>query len=244
MPRMLTILFSLLGATSLFFGGMVLLQPGWLFARLRHRSPAVLYQVDTTRPLVALTIDDGPDAQTTPLILDVLQEYNARATFFLISGRVTGNEALVRRMVAAGHELGNHLTADEPSIQLPLAEFERKLLKADAVLKQFGGARWARPGSGWYNQEMLDIMAAQDYRCALGSVYPYDPQIGSAWFSTRYILWKVKPGDIIVLHDYGSRGRRTARTLAAILPELQRRGYKVVTLSELVALGDKTGNPR
>ncbi len=233
---MLTILFSLLGVTSLVFGGVVLLQPGWIFARLRHRSPEVLYTVDTDRPVVALTIDDGPDGQTTPLILDILREYNAQATFFLISERVAGNEALVRRMVADGHELGNHLTADEPSIQLPLEEFERKLLEADAVLEQFGGTRWLRPGSGWYNQAMLDVMAEHGYRCALGSVYPYDPQLGSAWFASRYILWKSRPGDVIVLHDYQSRGRRTAKALRVILPELQRRGFQVVTLSGLTAL--------
>lgn len=235
---------ALAGVLALFFGGMILLLPEWLFSRLRQTSPQVLYRVPLSRPVVALTIDDGPDADTTPQILDVLRRYDAHATFFLITSRIAGNQDLVQQMVSEGHELGNHLTVDEPSIQLPLEEFEANLLQADAVLREFGGARWLRPGSGWYNQAMLEVIARHGYRCALGSVYPYDPQIGSAWFATRYILWKVKPGDIIVLHDYGNRGRRTARALESILPELQRRGYKVVTLSELVALGDETGDSR
>jgi peptidoglycan/xylan/chitin deacetylase (PgdA/CDA1 family) len=220
-------------------GVAVWLQPEWVIARLRRISPEVLYAVETQKPIVALTIDDGPDAITSPLILDVLKRNNAQATFFLITDQIPGNEAILHRMLAEGHELGNHLTANEPSIRLPIDEFERKLIQADEVLSQFTEVRWMRPGSGWYNEEMLAVIDEQGYRCALGSVYPYDPQLNSAWFSTYYVLWKVKPGDVIVLHDYQSRGRRTAKALETLLPELTARGYKVVTLS---ALSNLDGN--
>jgi peptidoglycan/xylan/chitin deacetylase (PgdA/CDA1 family) len=81
---------------------------------------------------------------------------------------------------------------------------------------------------------MVATMGRQGYRCALGSVYPYDATIGSARFSSWHILRNVRPGAIIVLHDGGLRGRRTAQVLRQVLPELRRRGYRVVTLSELV----------
>jgi len=81
---------------------------------------------------------------------------------------------------------------------------------------------------------MLSIVHKHGYKCALGSVYPLDPQIPFSWITTRYVLWKVKPGSIIVLHDVGKRGERTAVSLGKILPELNRRGFRVVTLSELV----------
>ncbi|MBM3144367.1 MAG: peptidoglycan-N-acetylglucosamine deacetylase [Chloroflexi bacterium] len=228
-------LLSLVATTFVLFGGLVLLQPEWIFSRLRQRSPEVLYTVDTQKLLVALTIDDGPDANTTPILLDILEEHRAHATFFLISERVAGNEALVRRMIDEGHEIGNHMTEDEPSIRLSIDEFEEKLVQADEVLSAFGDVHWLRPGSGWHNDEMLAVMEKHGYHCALGSVYPYDPHVGSAWFASRYILWKIKPGDIIVLHDHQARGRRTAKALETILPELARRGYQVVTLSSLVA---------
>jgi peptidoglycan/xylan/chitin deacetylase (PgdA/CDA1 family) len=83
---------------------------------------------------------------------------------------------------------------------------------------------------------MLTIARQRDYQAVLGSVYPFDPQIPSAWFSARHILWNVKPGAIIILHDHGRRGERTAEVLATVLPELQRRGFRVVTLSELQGL--------
>ncbi len=224
---------SITASLFVLFGSLVLLQPEWLFSRLRQRSPDVFYAMNTQERVVALTIDDGPDPATTSVLLDILNEHGAHATFFLITDRVPGNEELVQRMISEGHELGNHLTGDEASITLSIDEFERKLVEADEVLSEFGDVRWFRPGSGWYNDAMLGVIERHGYRCALGSVYPYDPQVGSAWFSIRYVLWKTKPGDIIVLHDYQARGRRTAKALKAILPELARRGYKVVTLSEL-----------
>jgi len=223
-------------AMFLIFGAALWLNPEWLISRLRQRSPEVLYSVDTQERIVALTIDDGPDSTTTSELLDILEKHNAHATFFLITDRVPGNEALVQRMIAEGHEIGNHMTEDEASINYPIEIFKDELIAADEVLAQFGDIHWFRPGSGWYNDAMLDVLDEYGYRCALGSVYPYDPQVGSAWFSTHYVLWKTKPGDVIVLHDHQARGYRTAKALESILPELIRRGYQVVTLSELNAL--------
>jgi peptidoglycan/xylan/chitin deacetylase (PgdA/CDA1 family) len=71
---------------------------------------------------------------------------------------------------------------------------------------------------------------------AIAAIYPYDPQLGSAWFSARHVVWKAQPGAIIVLHDYGSRGERTAAALDSILPELRQQGYRLVTLSALTNL--------
>jgi peptidoglycan/xylan/chitin deacetylase (PgdA/CDA1 family) len=125
------------------------------------------------------------------------------------------------------------MTRDEPSIRLTTEEFEHDLLQADRVLSKFTEVRWFRPGSGWYNDEMLEVARKHGYECALGSVYPFDPQIGSAWLSENYVLWKVKPGDVIVLHDYLVRGKRTVRILETLLPALKSRGYRFVTLTEL-----------
>src|SRR5215212_1258605 len=83
--------------------------PRWLVPRLAARSRRCLYAVDTSERIVALTLDDGPHATHTPAILDVLREYDARATLFLVSSRIRGLEALVARAVREGHELGNHL---------------------------------------------------------------------------------------------------------------------------------------
>ena len=188
---------------------------------------------ETTAPAVALTIDDGPDERTTPRLLAILERHGARATFFLISGRVPGREHVVRAIVGGGHEVGNHLTRDEPSVRLSAAAFEASLLEAHDVLTPFATPRWARPGSGWYTAQMVATMRRHGYRCALGSIYALDPHHPWPRLSARVILRAVHPGAIIILHDGGARGERTARVLERVLPGLARRGYRVVTLTEL-----------
>jgi peptidoglycan/xylan/chitin deacetylase (PgdA/CDA1 family) len=187
---------------------------------------------------VALTLDDGPDPATTPALLDLLRQHGAHATFFVLADNVPGNEALLRRMTDEGHELGNHLATDEPSILLGAAGFQRDVEHAHALLRQYGEVRWLRPGSGWYNGSMLETAGRYGYRMALGSVYPLDAMLPFPGLAARYILWRARPGSIIVLHEGGGRGQRTLRTLEVVLPELSRRGLQLVTLSELAALGE------
>jgi peptidoglycan/xylan/chitin deacetylase (PgdA/CDA1 family) len=226
---------GVVGLAALAAGAILSRPPGRLFDWLAARHPGCLYRVPMQAPLVALTFDDGPDASATPRILAELRRHGARATFFLIGERVPGQDALVRRLVAEGHELGNHFMLDRPSIRLGASDFARDLEQAHRVLARYGPVRWARPGSGWYSPSMIATMARHGSRCALGSVYPYDATIPSTRFVEWHLLRNVRPGAIIVLHDGGARGRRTARVLGRVLPELVRRGFRVVTLSELVA---------
>ncbi len=210
-----------------------MLKPSWLLNRLSTHSPEVLYSVQTLEPILALTIDDGPDSSTTPRILDLLLEHDARATFFLLSDHIPGNETLVQRIVDEGHEIGNHLTDDQPSIRLSVDDFEGRLLHAQGVLSQFGEIHWFRPGSGWYNKSMRSILIEHGYRLALGSIHPFDSHVPSSWFASNYILWRAQPGAIIVLHDNSDRGHRTVDTLDKVLPALIARDFRFVTLTEL-----------
>jgi peptidoglycan-N-acetylglucosamine deacetylase len=226
-------IWSALGVVAAGVGLLLVGPPVWLVDRLAAAFPGCLYRVRTQERLVALTLDDGPDERTTPLILTELRRHAARATFFLIGERVPGHEALLRRLVDEGHELGNHLMQDRPAIRLGAEELARDLDQSHALLAPYAQVRWARPGSGWYSRETVAAMSRKGYECALGSVYPYDATIPSSAFAGRYILRNVRPGAVIVLHDGGARGRRTARTLGTVLPELRRRGYRVVALREL-----------
>ena len=203
--------------------------------RRAQRDPEVVYSVPTSAKLVALTIDDGPDPVTTPRILDLLKRHGAHATFFIITSRIAGGEDVMRRIVAEDHEIGNHMPRDEPSLKLPPDEFERQLVESDAALRPFAPVRWLRPGSGNFDARMLATIERHGYRYALGSVYPYDPQIRWSWFSRRFILSNAQPGSVVVLHDWTSKGERTIKTLSKVLPTLVERGYRIVTLSELDA---------
>ena len=210
-------------------------QPGKLISQFSNNHPEVLYSVSTQEHVVALTIDDGPDPTTTPLILNTLAEHDVHATFFLLSDQIHGNEALVNRIINEGHEIANHLASDKPTILLRESEFEQALLESHEMLSAFDHIRWFRPGSGWFTQDILESAKKYGYKTVLGTVYPFDSQVPSSWFSTNYILWQVEPGSIIILHDRGPRGIRTIETLETVLPELSSRGFDVVSLSELVA---------
>lgn len=209
--------------------------PRWLVNRVANAHPGCIYELAPREKLVALTIDDGPDAITTPRLLRLLREHNARATFFLISDRVTGNDSLVAGLLRQGHEIGNHMSRNESSIRLSPAAFERSFLQADFVLRQFATVRWVRPGSGYFNARMLRVFQQHEYRCALGSVYAFDPQLPFPRYGASVVLRGVRPGAVIILHDGGYKGRNTEKVLRRVLPELARRGYRVVTLSTLAA---------
>ncbi|HJU69854.1 MAG TPA: polysaccharide deacetylase family protein [Gemmatimonadaceae bacterium] len=214
--------------------------PRWAVPHLAKRFPGCIYTVESSAPVIGLTIDDGPDSSTTPAILRELRDHDAHATFFLISGNVPGNESIVTAMVEEGNEIGNHLTRDEASIGLSPAAFDSALVHAGRVLSGFAPVRWARPGGGRYDRRMLMTMRNRGYECALGSIYPYDAELPSSRLSAAFVLRHARPGAVIVLHDGKARGRRTAAVLHRVLPVLRQRGLRVVTLSELTAPPQRT----
>jgi peptidoglycan-N-acetylglucosamine deacetylase len=209
------------------------LRPGPVVRWLSRRFPDVLFQQPNAGPLVALTFDDSPHATSTPRILNVLAAHDARATFFMIGEHVVGNEEVVRRLIAEGHEPGNHMLSDAPSARLSAAEFERQLLQTHELLASFGPVRWFRPGHGWFNRRMLDQLHRQGYRCAMASAYAFEFLPISGPYAAQHILLNIRPGGVIILHDDAAAQDRTVAVLERILPTLRRRGYRVVTLSEL-----------
>ncbi|MDQ3225485.1 MAG: peptidoglycan-N-acetylglucosamine deacetylase, partial [Chloroflexota bacterium] len=95
-----------------------------------------------------------------------------------------------------------------------------------------------RPGHGWFHRPMLDQLHAHGYRCAMASAYALEFHIPSARYAARHILLHARPGSVIVLHDGAADRERTVATLRRLLPMLKRRGYCVVTLSELASVND------
>lgn len=226
-----------LAVTMLILDGVLIgisCNPKQVIYRLAYHAPEVLYFAKTKEKIIALTIDDGPHSVVTPIILDVLSEHQVPATFFLIGERVTGKEEIVNRIIEEGHEIGNHHMRDTPSIKLSEQDFERQLLQAHAILSKFSEVKWFRPGSGWFNQRMLTQLKKHDYQCVLGSVYPYDATIPFVEFLSSHILRNIFPGSIIILHDGSLKRQRTAVVLKRIIPELKQKGYRFVTLTQLV----------
>lgn len=223
---------SSLGLLLLIYLG--LRQPQWMFRLVSQLRPGALFFVNTEQPIIALTIDDGPNEGTTEEILQVLEPHGVKATFFMLSDQRLGHEATLQRLVASGHELGNHMTKDEASIRLAPEEFKTDFLAADDALSVYGPVSWFRPGMGWYRDSMLTFVESQGYQTVLGSLFPYDTHVASVQFAEWFVLNNLNPGDILVLHDGAQgRGQRTVALLKQLLPQIQQQGYQVVTLTEL-----------
>jgi peptidoglycan/xylan/chitin deacetylase (PgdA/CDA1 family) len=173
------------------------------------------------------------------MILDVLRRHDTHATFFLMSDSLPGNEHLVERMLAEGHEIGHHMTEDEVTVALSDEELTEKFNEAADALEAFSPITWFRAGSGRYNDTVLSLTAERGYRIAMASVAPLDTLISSPRSMSRFISWMVEPGSVVVLHDAKERGRRTAATLERLLPILQDRGFVVTTLGALDELSDQ-----
>src|SRR5215475_7736047 len=109
MKRVFAILAGTLILSALY---VFFVEPLWVVPLLERMTPNILYRVKTKQPLVALTFDDGPNPEFTPQVLELLKENDAKATFFLIGERAERNPELVRRILAEGHEVGNHWCRD------------------------------------------------------------------------------------------------------------------------------------
>lgn len=230
-----TITFILLSFIFYLFYG----QPRWLLSIPNYFLPEVIYFKETDQPIIALTIDDSPDPKTTPKILEILNKYQVRATFFVITNNIEGNEEIIQQIVNDGHELANHLTEDFPSIKLTDEEFEKQLSSAHKNISEYYQPRWLRPASGWYNKNMINTAHHHGYQVALGSIFPFDTNISSSGWVIQNILFNASFGDIIILHDSHDWGIRTVSTLDLVIPELLHRGYQITTLSELDELSKK-----
>lgn len=220
--------------------------PHFLIRYLARRYPMVLWHVPSVNSTtIALTIDDAPSDHTAE-ILEVLAENEAAATFFVIGGQVAGREVVLQTIVAGGHELGNHGMHDEPATSLATTELARQIVDVESLIASaYSNAgvspqkppRYYRPGSGFFSRRMLDLAGDLRFKVVLGSVYPHDAQIPSAWLNARHILSMARPGAIIICHD---RRSWTAPMLRNVLPALRRDGYRIVTVSQLVEEAQKS----
>lgn len=223
--------------------------PRYLVGYMRNKYPDVLFELPAvTSKTMALSFDDAPSSHTRE-IAAVLEEFGAKATFFVIGSQVDSNSddgpKMLRELVAAGHELGNHAMHDEPSHKLSDEELEKqinqvkeKLVDAYTAENQTLPNNYFRPGSGFFNYRMRSLLGNRGFRITLGSIYPHDPQMPYPEVNARHIVSMAHPGAIIICHD---RREWTAPMLKMLLPQLKEQGYKLVTITDLVKESEPLG---
>ncbi len=186
-------------------------------------------EVDPTKPMIALSFDDGPNKKTTIPILAVLKKYNSAATFFVLGNRVSNNVDILERMLEEGSEIGNHSYNHKELTKLSPPELMDQITKTqDAVIGATGiEPKLMRPTYGSYNDNLKSKVGMP---LILWSIDTLDWKSRDAKKVTDHVLSNVKDGDIVLMHDiYDS----TAQAVQLLVPELIDRGYQLVTISEL-----------
>lgn len=187
---------------------------------------------------VALTFDDGPHPQGTPIVLEILREAGATATFFLAGEQVERRPALVAEIVAAGHRVELHCHRHRNALRLSARAFLDDAERGRAVIEDAGGQAIAdhRPPYGIYSGPALRACRRRGWRPVLWSRWGKDWRgDATARSIARRATGSVRAGDIVLLHDadYYSAPGSWARTVAAlpiILEELGSRGLKTASL--------------
>ncbi len=240
------------GATVSIFAGSALETGSWGLSFRQEGAPPIgnagrdqlkqydaAYIGDTSRKVLYLTFDAGYENGCTEKILDILQEQQVPAAFFLVGNYLQRNADLVRRMVAEGHTVGNHTMHHYDMSRLTEKEaFSKELTELEALYKEVAGQempRFYRPPQGIYSEENLKMAKELGYKTVFWSLAYVDwnndkqPTKQEAFAK---LLPRTHPGAVVLLHS-------TSQTNAAILEELienwKEEGYTFGTLEELFA---------
>jgi peptidoglycan/xylan/chitin deacetylase (PgdA/CDA1 family) len=182
---------------------------------------------------VALTFDDGPDPERTPAVLDALAELGVKATFFVVGEAAEKHPELVARMVAEGHELGNHTWSHR---YLPLARSRRvtdELARTDAAIARVTGSvpRLARPPYGGRSPRNVQAMQRAGKQVVLWDVNSFDWKGKPSEHVIARVLDRTRPGSIVLMHDIHGR----VDVVRDVIAGLRRRELELATVGELLA---------
>ena len=185
---------------------------------------------------VALTFDDGPHPRYTPAILDILEEYGIKATFFVIGRNVENYPEAFKTLLASDCEIGNHTYTHGNVGIMSGEEISRELEKTEQAIARISPFRpyLFRPPEGACGSEIERVSRERGYDIVLWSIDTLDWAHTPSETIAKKILANIGDGDIILMHDYVSRGNTTLGALRLIIPELLARGYEFVTVSELL----------
>lgn len=197
-------------------------------------------QVPMQARYVALTFDDGPHGSLTPRLLDILAQFNAKATFFVVGPRVAENPGIVRRMVAEGHEVGNHTWSHPQLTRLESSQgraaVQREIQRTtDAIVSACGQRPVVfRPPYGAFNQSQRAWCASElGMPTILWDVDPEDWRRPGAGVVTNRLVSGASPGSILLVHDIHEA---SVNAIPETLRRLQAQGYRFVTVSQLLRL--------
>lgn len=202
------------------------------------KPPALYNSVRTTRPVVALTFDDGPHGTLTPKLLDILRAEGVHATFFVLGENVALHPEIARRIVAEGHEIANH-SWDHPSLpKVSAARLDKELRSTTEIIEKTTGQKvtMMRPTYGALNDRVEKaILENYGLDIILWSVDPRDWKRPGAGVVTRRLVDGASPGAILLVHDIHPG---TIAAMPDTIAQIKAKGYSFATVSDLLAMDE------
>ena len=200
------------------------------------KKPATYFECNVDGPYIAMTFDDGPSEATTPRLLDILKERHIKATFFMIGQNAERNPDIVRRILAEGHEIGNHSWTHPQLSKLPNDRVTEELNKTQDAIRNACGytPTLMRPPYGAITKTQREWIESQfNLNVVFWTVDPFDWKRPGESVIEQRILAGAKPGAIILSHDIH---KQTVDAMPATLDALAAKGFKFVTVSQLIAM--------
>ena len=188
--------------------------------------------IDPSRPMIALTFDDGPSIYTHR-ILDIFEEYGGRATFFVIGRNIVGESGALTRAVELGSEVAGHSWDHSRMTLLSEEEILHQLKATNNAIQEFTGIapNIFRPPYGRTDAHLEEVSRNAGFALIDWSVDPRDWETRDAAHVYHEVMRAVRNGDIVVAHDIYPT---TVEAMARIIPELLQMGYQLVTVTELL----------
>ncbi|MDD4908405.1 MAG: polysaccharide deacetylase family protein [Candidatus Omnitrophica bacterium] len=202
-----------------------------------------VYHPKVTEKVVALTFDDGPSPVWTPQILDELKRAEIKATFFMLGKHVAQYPDIAKRAAQEGHEIENHSYTHHGLINYKMDQLEKEINDTEAVIKETTGrtTKYFRPPKAWATNREKQKIKEMGYETVLWSLNSKDWVTFHDKQIRGYILRHIRPGDIILFHDSGAvfsteggDRRQTVKTIFRLAEQLKEKGYKFVTVAELL----------
>ena len=204
------------------------------------RARALTYsRVNVNGPYVAMTFDDGPHPVNTPRLLDILKRRNIRATFYVVGTNARRYPGIIRRIVSEGHEVGNHTVNHKHISRINLEQVRKEVLGCQQAIVAACGVkpRTFRPPGGHTNDRLKVWLYNEfGYSTVLWAVDPQDWKRPGPAVVAQRIISNTSPGAIILAHDIHAP---TIVAMPQALDGLLARGYRFVTVSQLIALETK-----
>jgi len=187
-------------------------------------------------PYIALTFDDGPHATLTPRLLDILKEKGIKVTFFVLGECVAANPAVLQRAAAEGHEIGNHSWDHKAFPKVGAAGVASEINQTNAAIENATGRKpvLVRPPYGATNATITKRLNEEfGLKVVMWDVDPLDWKVRNSAHVKAEILKSTKPGSIVLSHDIHPT---TIDAMAETIDALKEKGFKFVTVSELIAM--------